>query len=368
MVHNWCLSGDGPDDGDQFGERLRTWLRDDFGLDAVRLDPVTTGADAAALLWRAAGDDGATYAVKWTRGGTVTGSVVAAHLAAAGVPGVVGPRRTRSGELSSRRDGRRLSVTPWVDGAPAVTVDLGPVGWRSFGVLLGAVHATVPDDELRAWLSVDPTDHEEVTDAVSAVGARLADASWLDDDGHVGALRDLWRESATALEALVRGADRLGDILDGQARAGRPAPLVICHADPHQGNVVQAADGTVRLLDWDDAVLAPRERDLAFFLGGGLYAENPVTEQQQAWFLAGYGARGGAGGGGAGIGAVDVSRQRLAYYAAVRALWDAADWAHTVLDDGAPAAGRARALDVVRDTLSACGQVARARVLVARAG
>ena len=58
-------------------------------------------------------------------------------------------------------------------------------------------------------------------------------------------------------------ADRLGREL-----AGEPFPLVLCHADLHTWNVLVDAGGRLWIADWDEAVLAPRERDLFFVVGG----------------------------------------------------------------------------------------------------
>lgn len=89
--------------GDQLaataGERLRAWVREDFGVDLTSIDGVGHGADEAAELWRGVSMDGAPYAVKLSGGGTPAGMVVSAHLAEHGVPGVVGPVPTRYGWL-----------------------------------------------------------------------------------------------------------------------------------------------------------------------------------------------------------------------------------------------------------------------------
>lgn len=42
-------------------------------------------------------------------------------------------------------------------------------------------------------------------------------------------------------------------------------PLVICHSDPTQGNILIGNDGRLYLIDWDNPILAPKERDLVFF-------------------------------------------------------------------------------------------------------
>jgi Ser/Thr protein kinase RdoA (MazF antagonist) len=43
---------------------------------------------------------------------------------------------------------------------------------------------------------------------------------------------------------------------------------VLCHADLHTWNVLVDSVGDLWIADWDEAVLAPRERDLMFVVGG----------------------------------------------------------------------------------------------------
>ena len=45
-------------------------------------------------------------------------------------------------------------------------------------------------------------------------------------------------------------------------------PLVLCHADLHAWNVLLDTDRQLWLVDWDETILAPKERDLMFVVGG----------------------------------------------------------------------------------------------------
>ena len=105
---------------------------------------------------------------------------------------------------------------------------------------------------------------------------------------------------------------------------------MVCHGDPHLGNLLLEPDGRVWLIDWDDAVLAPRERDLMFVVGGVL-AFAPVSPAERAAFFAGYGP-------------VNPDPVRLAYHLGVRALDDIWSWARDVADPDRPEAERVRAL------------------------
>jgi spectinomycin phosphotransferase len=37
-------------------------------------------------------------------------------------------------------------------------------------------------------------------------------------------------------------------------------PMVVCHTDIHASNLLIGGDGAVAIIDWDDPILAPKER------------------------------------------------------------------------------------------------------------
>src|SRR5882757_7253224 len=131
-------------------DQLRQWVREDYGLDLAEISPVHHGADVAADVWRVRTGGNALYAAKWSGGGTDAGPLVTAYLSASGIRGIPQPRQTRTGELWSHRAGRRLSLTPWIEGARAAEAGLTNQEWSLYGVLLARVHATEVPANLRA--------------------------------------------------------------------------------------------------------------------------------------------------------------------------------------------------------------------------
>ncbi len=129
---------------------------------------------------------------------------------------------------------------------------------------------------------------------------------------------------------------RLGEWFASRADDLNAVP---CHADPHLGNLVVTGADTVALIDFDDAVLAPPERDLMFVLGGGVFAERLVTQRQQEAFLRGYGPHA-------------RDDRLLAYYRGLRVLEDVSDPATVVLDPEPPATERITSLGYVTATLA----------------
>ncbi|HZN73120.1 MAG TPA: phosphotransferase [Micromonosporaceae bacterium] len=318
------------------GERLRAWVREDFGVEFGALDEVGHGADEAAQLWRAAGKDGRRYAVKLSGGGTPAGLLVTDHLARYGVPGIAGPVRTRDGRLWSERDGRRLSLAPWVSDHRALDGGMTAAHWEAYGALLARVHATPVAEELAAVLPRESHTHERALSLHRLVERRLG-AGPVDDLAE--AMVRQWHGAAGQVRTLLVQADALG----GEIR-GRPETGVVCHGDPHLGNLLLGEDERVWLVDWDDAVLAPPERDL-MFVTGGVLAFAPVTGPEQERFFHGYGP-------------VEVDRTRLAYYMCVRAMEDLFDFAANVLDvNGHTQTERAWAFSIVEGLLSPSGLV-----------
>ncbi|MGC4771776.1 phosphotransferase enzyme family protein [Micromonospora sp. DT44] len=298
------------------------------------MDEVPYGADLRARLWRGETGDGARYAVKVSGGGTPAGLIVSAHLAERGVPGVAAPVRTRDGRLYAERDGVRLSVVPWVSDLRALDGPMSEAHWRAYGKLLAAVHAVPVTGELERLLPGGGDAYPSIVAATRDVAERLRDQA---DSGDplVADLAAHWAAHADRMSTLLGGVERLA--------AHRSGPAVVRHGDPHLGNLLLGPNGQVWLIDWDDAVLAPRECDLMFVVGGVL-AFAPITPGQERAVLAGYDA-------------VDIDAARLAWFLAVRALDDLSDWTRQALDPTASPDDRATAARIVRGLVSPVGLV-----------
>jgi spectinomycin phosphotransferase len=270
--------------------------------------------------------------------------MVSVHLAEQGVAGVIPPMMSRQDQPWSDRERHRLSVVPWVSETRALEGAMSPVHWRSYGALLAKVHATAVTDALARSLPREDHTHDQVASAARTLDSSLRltaedpAAAGRKVDGLVRSLAQEWCRG-DRVSTLLDQADRLGRDLQAQKSSS-----VVCHGDPHLGNVLIGRDERVWLIDWDDAVMAPRERDLMFILGGVL-AFAPVTRQQQSWFFEGYGS-------------TDIDPIRLAYYRCARALEDLACPAAQVVDlKRFTDSERSDALSIVRGVLSPTGLV-----------
>jgi spectinomycin phosphotransferase len=119
------------------------------------------------------------------------------------------------------------------------------------------------------------------------------------------------KKHAVTLHRLVDRAEQLA-----QKAQEDSSPFVLCHSDIHGGNVLIGEKDTFYIVDWDDPIMAPRERDLMFIGGGVANVWNKVYEE--ALFYKGYGK-------------TDVNRTLLAYYRHERVIEDIAEYGQKLL-------------------------------------
>lgn len=119
------------------------------------------------------------------------------------------------------------------------------------------------------------------------------------------------REHRAEIQRLVNVAESLGQKIQEQSPA-----CVLCHSDIHGGNVLIDKNGAIYIVDWDEPIMAPKERDLMFIGGGvGNVWNNPHEEE---FFYKGYGK-------------AEIDRRILAYYRHERIVEDIAEYGQALL-------------------------------------
>src|SRR5207248_1483210 len=152
--------------------------------------------------------------------------------------------------------------------------------WIAYGAILRQVHATALAPDL-ARLMQHETFVPVGAGMVRELEAHMAGRTFADPAAQ--ALATFWRERRDAIHTLAARAEELGRQLAQTAPA-----FVLCHSDIHTANVLLDGGGQVWIVDWDDTVLAPKERDLMFVIGGGI-SRRLVGPREEERFLQGYG-------------------------------------------------------------------------------
>jgi spectinomycin phosphotransferase len=291
-----------------------------WGLPATDVGFLALGADAGAAVYRV--DAGDRYFLKLRRGGLAeAGLAVARFLADHGVAEVIAAIPGRDGLLWTEVDGYAAVLYPFVEGRDAFECELSDRQWVAFGAALKAVHGAELPPALAADIprqSYSPLWRSAVLRflVVARRGAQTEPAA--------ARLAEFLTARAEQVRHLVGRAESLARVL-----RDRPARLVLCHSDIHAGNVLVTRAGKLHLVDWDDAVLAPRERDLMFVGGGigGIWRD----QREEDLFYQGYGP-------------VDVDPVALAYHRYERIVRDIAEYCQQMFRTERGAADQERSL------------------------
>jgi spectinomycin phosphotransferase len=160
--------------------------------------------------------------------------------------------------------------------------------WTEFGSTLNRIHTTeltgstlqyvMQESFTPKWGSLAKMLHEQVN-------ARNY------DDPYEKQLAIFWKENTEKIQTLIERAEILGKRLQQT-----DLEFVLCHADIHTANILITQEQNMLIVDWDDTLFAPKERDLMFVLG-----EDTIHTREEQMFFNGYGK-------------VKINQLALAYY------------------------------------------------------
>lgn len=281
-----------------------------YGIEVKSMAPLSGGADMNAAIYKVQAADNTSYFVKLKRGHDTDINVrILELLHGHGVEQIISPVKTIQG-LSILQEGDFcLIVYPFVEGVNGFSRKLTDKQWIMLGKALRQVHGF----EVPASLLKDirqETYSPKWRQATRALYAHLENEPAPHDAIALKFVNCL-REHRLRIQRLVDRAEDLSHAVRKQ-----PAQYVLCHSDIHGGNVLMKGRDTLYIVDWDDPIMAPKERDLMFIGGGVANVWNDPHEE--ACFYQGYGR-------------ADINRALLAYYRHERIVQDIAEYGQALL-------------------------------------
>lgn len=252
-------------------EHLRACLQDQYDLSPVTLEFLPLGHDYNAGVYRAVSEQGTPYALKVTsRPLYAPRCLVPRYLNDQGITSVVAPIPSRSGALWNQLEDWTVIVYPWISGDTSLT-GMTDEQWKEVGTIFQQIHQIVLPPEGFESLRKETFDPTEYTRWVRAFETQQAH---VEGQGAVErALRASWVAHQPTIHTVVTSLEKLAGVLQS-----RSFPHVICHADLHARNLIRDRAGHVFVIDWDEVMLAPKERDFIF-----------VRQPQADAFFQGYG-------------------------------------------------------------------------------
>lgn len=284
-------------------------LRQAYGIDAAQATFLPLGADEHTAVYRVVTASGPCYFLKLRRGAfDATPVTLTNYLAGQGIRAVIPPLATTIGRLWADMGEFSAILYPFVEGSDGFAVTLTPQQWAEFGAALRRVHSLTLPPALAGQIRCE-TYSPRWRNALRHAMARLDAAV---DDPAARHLAALLVEKRGEIALMLERAGSLAQTL-----LADPRPNVLCHSDVHAGNVLVDRTGALYIVDWDEPIYAPKERDLMFPGGAqGFIGHSPAEEE--ALFYQGYGPTYG-------------DRPALAYYRYERIVTDLAIFCEQLL-------------------------------------
>lgn len=262
-------------------EKIASCLQAVYDLQAVEVVFLPLGADRNTAVYRILTQDGAAYFLKLRQGVFDETSVtLPKFLSDQGIPQILACLATKTGRLWTSLDSYKVILYPFVEGHNGYEVDLSDRHWIEFGRALKHIQSVEVPAALIRHIRRE-TYSPQWRKIVKAFMQRVEEEAF--DEPVAAKLAAFLNGRRDEVLDLVERTERLAQ--DLQARSPK---FVLCHSDIHAGNILIEANNAFYIIDWDDPILAPKERDL-MYAGGGQFGARRAPQEEETLFYRGYG-------------------------------------------------------------------------------
>ncbi len=199
-------------------------------------------------------------------------------FARAGIVNIAHPIPTSNGQMRIQIRDFQIALFDWIPGRTAQEHKLTDTQLERLGEFLAKIHQSktiIGEYSVRENFAIPFKDR---------LVAILSDMSEIAGDS---------TKYKTKLELFIephrQKFTRELETLDKLQRQVKTMNLefVNCHGEPSPGNILSSNDGQIHLLDWDEPIFAPKEKDLLFFKdnvepvmkGYSLFSSDTVIDQ-----------------------------------------------------------------------------------------
>jgi spectinomycin phosphotransferase len=322
-------------------ETIIDCIQQAYGLSIAEIAFLPLGADVNTAVYRVHSGDQVPYFVKLRKGDFEETSVtLPKFLSERGIPNIIPPIETKTHTLWTAFEGFHLILYPFIEGRDGFQVQLSENQWFDFGAALNRIHNTELPPQIRKNIQ-----HETYSPKWRQITRRF-----LEQIGHetfadpvAVELALFLKDKQDVIEDLLLRTERLALKLQADS-----PPCTVCHADAHAGNLlIEDGSNKLYIVDWDNPILAPRERDL-MFIGGGQGFKGYAAEDEENLFYRGYGQTG-------------TNLFALTYYRYERIIQDIAAYCQELLLTDEGGSDRAQSLQYLKSNFLPGGTIDLAR-------
>jgi len=166
---------------------------------------------------------------------------------------------SKRGVVWEEVDGIYFSLQQYIEPSELKHADSMPskVYLQQIGQLLKELHSIRVNDASIAHVKTETFEFTTATLAKKALAQLHSSSS---DTQSVRTVRTMMAQQNGQIAQLFKNCYTLGAVL-----AEQKLPMSITHGDLHFGNVIESTQHHLYVVDWDHAMIAPREHDLMYF-------------------------------------------------------------------------------------------------------
>jgi spectinomycin phosphotransferase len=274
-------------------------VQEEYELHVAELTFLPIGADSRTAVYRVVTDDGPAYFLKLRKNFKEMIVRVPLFLKDNGIREIIVPFESKSKQRWADFGEYKIILYPFIEGKDGFERELTDHHRRMLGAAFQGIHTAQIPTELRKLIKKETFSlgwREDMKSYQAGVETKTF------DDPTAAKLAEFIKLKQNEITQLIGRAEELASELQS-----KPSKLVLCHSDIHGGNILISDTGELYIVDWDDPILAPKERDL-MFIGGGI-DEIWESKREEAVFYEGYGE-------------TEINLAALAYYRYERIIED----------------------------------------------
>ncbi|HHS5243687.1 TPA: aminoglycoside O-phosphotransferase APH(9)-Ia [Legionella pneumophila] len=242
-------------------QQLIKLLKVYYGIDIHAVQLIVGGADMNAFGYKADSESNSYFVkLKYGHHDEINLSIIRL-LYDSGIKEIIFPIYTRDTKLFQQIDHFKIIVYPFIDAPNGFTQNLTEKQWQQLGKVLRQIHETSVPTAIQQRLrkeTYSPKWREMVRSFYNKIG-------FDDSDDQITAdFKSFFNQKIDSMHRLVDSSEELSQKIQPDLDK-----YVLCHSDVHAGNVLVVNEESIYIIDWDEPMLAPKERDL-MFIGGGI--------------------------------------------------------------------------------------------------
>ncbi|HAT9817622.1 TPA: aminoglycoside O-phosphotransferase APH(9)-Ia [Legionella pneumophila subsp. pneumophila] len=242
-------------------QHLIALLKVYYGIDIHTVQLIVGGADMNAFGYKADSESNSYFVkLKYGHHDEINLSIIRL-LHDSGIKEIIFPIYTRDTKLFQRIDHFKIIVYPFINAPNGFTQNLTEKQWHQLGKVLRQIHETSVPTAIQQRLrkeTYSPKWREMVRSFYNKIGFDDSDDQITTD------FKTFFNQKIDSIHRLVDSSEELSKKIQLDLDK-----YVLCHSDVHAGNVLVVNEGSIFIIDWDEPMLAPKERDL-MFIGGGI--------------------------------------------------------------------------------------------------